>query len=69
MVNSRLPFRTANAQGAKMQIDLASVVASDFPRLSKPHQSEIELIRTIAQCDKRAMHPRARNRAMEVSVH
>jgi len=34
-----------------MQIDLASVVASDFPRLSKPQQSEIELIRAIAQGD------------------
>src|SRR5215475_10663150 len=39
-----------------MQIDLASVVASDFPRLSKPQQSEIELVRAIAQGDKRAMH-------------
>ena len=38
-----------------MQIDLATVVASDFPRLSKPQQSEIELIRAIAQGDKRAM--------------
>ena len=39
-----------------MQIDLATGVASDFPRLSKPQQSEIELIRAIAQGDKRAMH-------------
>ena len=39
-----------------MQIDLASVVASDLPRLSKPQQSEIELVRAIAQGDKRAMH-------------
>ena len=39
-----------------MQIDLASVVASDFPRLSRPQQSETELIRAIAQGDKRAMH-------------
>ena len=39
-----------------MQIDLATVVASDFSRLSKPQQSEIELIRAIAQGDKRAMH-------------
>ena len=38
-----------------MQIDLATVVASDFSRLSKPQQSEIELIRAIAQGDKRAM--------------
>ncbi|MGZ5233631.1 MAG: sigma-70 family RNA polymerase sigma factor [Burkholderiales bacterium] len=39
-----------------MQIDLASVVASDFPPLSKPQQLDIELIRAIAQGDKRAMH-------------
>ena len=39
-----------------MQIDLASVVASDLPRLSKPQQSEIELVRAIAQGDKRATH-------------
>ena len=56
MVNSYLPFRTANVQGAKMQTDLASVVVSDFPRLSKPEQSEIDLMRAIAQGDKRAMH-------------
>jgi RNA polymerase sigma-70 factor, ECF subfamily len=56
MVNSRLPFRTADVQGAQMQIDPASIVAWDCPRLSKPHQSEIELMRAIAQCDKRAMH-------------
>jgi len=42
-------------RGAKMQIDLASVVASDFRRLSKPQQSEIELILAIAQGDKHAM--------------
>jgi RNA polymerase sigma-70 factor, ECF subfamily len=56
MVNVCPPFRTANGQGAKMQIDLASVVAWDFRRLSKPQQSEIELIGAIAQGDKRAMH-------------
>ena len=39
-----------------MQTDLASVVVSDFPRLSKPEQSEIDLMRAIAQGDKRAMH-------------
>jgi RNA polymerase sigma-70 factor, ECF subfamily len=39
-----------------MQIDLATGIASDFPGLSKPQQSEIELIRAIAQGDKRAMH-------------
>jgi RNA polymerase sigma-70 factor (ECF subfamily) len=39
-----------------MQIDLASVVAWDSRRLSKPQQSEIELIGAIAQGDKRAMH-------------
>ncbi len=37
-----------------MQIDLASVVAWDFAQPSK--QSETELIRSIAQGDKRAMH-------------
>jgi Sigma-70 region 2 len=46
MVNSCLPFRTA----------LASVVAWDFRPPSKPQQSETELIRAIAQGDKRAMH-------------
>jgi RNA polymerase sigma-70 factor (ECF subfamily) len=56
MVNSYLPFRTADVQGAQMQIDLASIVASDFPRFSKSQQSEIELMRAIARCDKRAMH-------------
>ena len=39
-----------------MQIDLASVVAWDFRRLSKPQQSETELIRAIARGDKHAMH-------------
>ena len=37
-----------------MQIDLASAVACDFTRSSK--QTETELIRSIAQGDKRAMH-------------
>jgi RNA polymerase sigma-70 factor (ECF subfamily) len=37
-----------------MQIDLASATALDFARSSK--QSETELIRAIAQGDKRAMH-------------
>lgn len=37
-----------------MQIDLASAVACDFARPSK--KSETELIRSIAQGDKRAMH-------------
>src|SRR5262245_59099569 len=39
-----------------MQIDLASGVAWDFARPSKPQQSETELIQSIAQGDKRAMH-------------
>jgi len=39
-----------------MQTDLARVVTSDFPRPSKPQQSKTELIRAIAQGDKRAMH-------------
>src|SRR5262245_34070860 len=39
-----------------MQIDVASVVAWNFRRLSKLQQSEIELIRAIAQGDKHAMH-------------
>jgi RNA polymerase sigma-70 factor (ECF subfamily) len=39
-----------------MEVGLASAVASNFPQPSKPQQSEIELIRAIAQCDKRAMH-------------
>src|SRR5262245_3452665 len=39
-----------------MQIDVASVVAWNFRRLSKPQRSEIELIRAIAQGDKHAMH-------------
>ena len=39
-----------------MQNDLATAVAWDFPRPSKPQQSETELIRSIAQGDKRAMH-------------
>ena len=39
-----------------MQIDLASAVAWDFVRPSKPQQSETELIQSIAQGDKRAMH-------------
>ena len=56
MVNSRLPFALLMCRGPKMQIDLASVVASDLPRLSKPQQSEIELVRAIAQGDKRATH-------------
>jgi len=39
-----------------MQIDLATVVTSDFSLSSKPQQSEAELIRSIARGDKRAMH-------------
>ena len=39
-----------------MQIDLASAVAWDFVRPSKPQQSETELLESIAQGDKHAMH-------------
>lgn len=39
-----------------MQIDLASAVAWDFVRPSKPQQSETELLQSIAQGDKHAMH-------------
>jgi len=39
-----------------MQIDLASAVAWDFARPSKPQQSETELLQSIAQGDKHAMH-------------
>ena len=39
-----------------MQVDLASAVAWNFDRPSKHQQSETELIQSIAQGDKRAMH-------------
>ena len=39
-----------------MQIDLATAVAWDFARPSKPQPSETQLIWSIAQGDKRAMH-------------
>ena len=39
-----------------MQTDTASAVAWDFARPSKPQQSETELVQSIAQGDKRAMH-------------
>ena len=39
-----------------MQTDTASAVAWDLARPSKPQQSETELVQSIAQGDKRAMH-------------